>query len=216
MQKRQEKKLSKRRKIYQNWPRNIGRVFFVSFVLFSHPVMSDSLQPHGLQHTRPPGPSPSPGVCPSSCSLHWWCHPAISSSYTLLSFCFQSFLASGAFPMNHLFTSDDQNTRASASPSGLPVNIQGWFPLRLTDLISLMSKGLSGLFSSTTVWRHQSFQWVFTIDFLLRFAGLISVLSQGLSRVFSSTIVRKHQSFGTLPSSLWSSSHIGPWLLETP
>ena len=147
-----------RSKIYQNWPRNNGRVFFVCFVLFSHPVSSDSLRPHRLQHTRPPCPSPSPGVCPT-----WtWMfialvmHPAISSD-ALLSFCSQSFPASGTFPMNHLFASDDQNTRASASLSGLPVNIQGWSPLRLTGLISLISKGLSGLFSSTTVWRDQFF-----------------------------------------------------------
>ena len=126
-------------------------------VLFSHPVMSDSLWPHGLQHTRPPCPSPSPGVCPSSCSLHRWCHPAISSSDALFSFCLQSFLAWGIFPVSHLFTSDDQNTVTYASAWILPVNIQGWSPLRLTGLISLLSKGLSGVFSHTTVWRYQFF-----------------------------------------------------------
>ena len=106
---------------------------------------------------RPPCPSPSPGVCPSSCSLHRWYHPAISSSDTLFPFCLQSILASGTFPMSRLFASNDQNTGASASASGFPVNIQGWFPLRLTDLISLLSKGLLGVFSSTTVQRHQFF-----------------------------------------------------------
>ena len=119
------------------------------FLLFSCPVMSNSLQPHGLQHTRPPCPSPSPEVCLSSCPLHRWCHPALSSSDALFSFCPQSFPESGTFPM---FTSDDQNTGASASV--LPTNIQGWFPLRLTDLISLLSRGLSGVFS-TTVWRQE-------------------------------------------------------------
>ena len=76
----------------------------IYLLVFSHPVMSDSLQSHGLQHTRPPCPSPSPEVCPSSCPLHWWCHPAISSSDAVFSFCPQSFPASGTFPMSQLFT----------------------------------------------------------------------------------------------------------------
>ena len=114
-----------------------------------------TLPPHGLQHTRPPCPSPSPRVCPSSHSLHWWCHPAISSSDILFSFCSQSFPASWTFPMSCLFVSDDQNIGASASV--LPVNIQGSTPVRLTGLISLLSKGVSGVFCSTTVWRHQFF-----------------------------------------------------------
>ena len=84
-------------------------------LLFSHPVMSDSLRPHELQDTRPPCPSPSSEVCPSSCPLHQWCHPAILSPNTLFSFCFQSFPASGTFPVNQLFISGDQNTGASAS-----------------------------------------------------------------------------------------------------
>ena len=79
-------------------------------LLFSHPVMSDSLWPNGLQHARPPCPSPSPGVCPSSCSLHQWCHPAISSSDTLFSLCPQTYPASGIYPMSHLFAIDEQNT----------------------------------------------------------------------------------------------------------
>ena len=113
-----------------------------------------TLQPHGLQCTRPPCPSPSPKVCLSSCPLHSWCHPDISSSDTLF-FCPQSFPASVSFLMSQLFASDDQNTEASASPSVLPINIQGWwFPSRLTGLISLLSKGLSGVFSSTIVWRQ--------------------------------------------------------------
>jgi len=105
------------------------------------------------QYARPPCPSPSLGVCPSSCALHWWCHPATSSSDALF-YCSQSLPVSGSFPMSQLFTSEDQNTGASASASVLPVNIQGGSPLRLTGLISLQSKGLSRVFSSITVWRH--------------------------------------------------------------
>ena len=116
-------------------------------------VVSHSLRPHGLQHVRPPCPSPSPEVCPSSWPLYQWHHPAISSSDTFFSFSSQSFPASGTFPMSWLLASGDQNTGASASV--LPMNIQGSFPLRLTGLISLPSKGLSGVFSSTTVQRHQ-------------------------------------------------------------
>ena len=125
-------------------------------LLFSHPVVSNSLGPRGLQHTRPPCPSPSPGVCSSSCSLHWLCCPAISSSDALLYFCPRSFPASGTFPMIQVFTSDDHNTGASASASFLPVSIQGWAPLRVTGLI-LLSNRLSGVFSSTTVLRHLFF-----------------------------------------------------------
>ena len=121
-------------------------------LLFSHPVVFNSFRPHGLQHARPPCPSPSPEVCLSSCPLHGWYHSAISSSDALFSFCPQSFPALGTFPMSHLLASDDQNSGASASASVLPTSIRGWFPLRLTGLISLLSKGLSGVFSSTTVW----------------------------------------------------------------
>ena len=127
----------------------------ICLLLVSCPVMSDSLRPHGLQIARPPCPSPTPGVCPCSHSLHRWCHPAVSSSDALFSFCPRSFPASGTFSTSCLFLSDDQNTGASASV--LPVNIQGWSPLRLTDLICLQSKGLSGVFSNTTVQRHQFF-----------------------------------------------------------
>ena len=87
--------------------------------------------------------SPSPGVCPSSCPLHQWCHPTISSSVFVFSFCLQSFPASGSFSMSWIFTSDGWSTGASASASILPMNIQGWFPLRLTGLISLLCKGLA-------------------------------------------------------------------------
>ena len=116
-----------------------------------------TLWPHGLQQARPLCPSPSPEVCPSSWPLHQWCHPAISTSDVLLSFCLQSFPALGNLPMSQLFASDDQNTTVSASASVLPMSIQGWFPLKLTGLISLLSKRLSGIFSSTTVWKHKLF-----------------------------------------------------------
>ena len=98
-------------------------------LFFSLPVMSDSLWPHRLQHARPPCPSPSPRVCPSSCSLHQWCRPAISSSDALFSFCPQSFPASGTFPISRLLTSGDQNTGASSSAPILPMSmgIQVWF-----------------------------------------------------------------------------------------
>ena len=130
---------------------------YLLLLLFKHPVKSKSLQPHWLQHTRPPCPTPSPRVCPRSCSFHWLCPAAISSSDTLISFCPQCFSASGTFPMICLFSSDDQNSGDSASASVLPVKIQGWSHLRLTVLISLLSKGLSGIFYSTTVPRHQFF-----------------------------------------------------------
>ena len=110
---------------------------------------------HGLQHTRTTCPTPSPRVRPSF--LHQWCCPAISPSEALFSFSPQHFPASETFPISHRFTSDDQNTGASASASVLPVNSQSWSPLRLTGLISLLSRGLSGVFSSTTVQRHQFF-----------------------------------------------------------
>ena len=110
---------------------------------------------HRLQHARLPCPSSSPRVCPSSCLLNQWCHPTISSSITL--FCLQSFPASGFFPVSQLFSSGCQSIRVSASASVLPMSIQGWFPLRLTGLISLLSTGLSRIFSSTTVQKHQFF-----------------------------------------------------------
>ena len=108
-----------------------------------------TLRPHGLEHTRLPCPSLSPGVCSDSYPLSQWCYLTISSSAALFSFCLQSFPASGSFPMSRVFTSGGQNIGASASASVLPMNIQGWFPLGLTGLISLLSKGLSRVFSST-------------------------------------------------------------------
>ena len=124
-------------------------------LLFSYWVVCDSLQPHGLQHARLPCPALSPGVCSNSCPLSWWCYPAISSSAAPFSFCLQSFLASGSFLISQLFASGSQTIGASASV--LPMNVQGWLPLGLTGLISLQSKGLSIVFSSTTFWKHQFF-----------------------------------------------------------
>ena len=126
-------------------------------LLLSLAVLSDSFQAHGLQHTKSPCPSPSPRACSNSCQLSWWCHPTISSSVVPFSSCSQSFPASGSFPVSRLFASGGQSTRVSASASVLPINIQGWFPLGLTGWISLQSKGLSRIFSSTTVQKHQFF-----------------------------------------------------------
>ena len=119
--------------------------------------MSNSLRPHGLRHARLPCPSLSPRVCWNSCPLIWWCHPTISSSVALFSFCLQSFPELRSFPMSQLFASGSQSSGASASALILPMNIQGWFSLGLTGLNSLLSKGLSRVFSSATVQRHQFF-----------------------------------------------------------
>ena len=133
-----------------------------SSVQFSHSVVSDSLPPHEPQHARPPCPSPAPGVHPNPCPLSRWCHPTISSSVVPFSSCPQSFPASGSFAVSQFFTSGGQSIRVSASASVLPMNIQDWFPLGWTGWISLQSKGLSRVFSNTTVssggawWRSES------------------------------------------------------------
>ena len=127
----------------------------VGYLHFSHSVMSDSLQPHGLQHARPPCPSPTPRVYSNSCPLSPWCHPAISSSVIPFSSCLQSFPASGSFQISQFFTSGGQSIGVSASASVLPMNIQDWFPLGWTSWISLQSKGLSRVFPNTTVQKHQ-------------------------------------------------------------
>ena len=119
--------------------------------------MSDSLRPHGLQHTRFLFPPLSPRVHSRSCSLSQWCYPTITSSATLFSFCLQSFPASRSFPKSQFLASCGQSIRASVSASVLPMNIQGWFPVGLIGLISLQSKRLSRVFSSTTIWKHQFF-----------------------------------------------------------
>ena len=126
---------------------------YPSSVQFSRSVMSDSLWPYQLQHARPLCPSPSPGVHTNPCPLSWWCHLTISFSVTTFSSCLQSFPASGSFPVSQLFTLGGQSIGASASV--LPMNTQDWFPLGLIRLISLQSKGFSGVFSSTTIQKHQ-------------------------------------------------------------
>ena len=113
--------------------------------MFSCSVMSSTVWPHGLQHARPPFPSPSPGACSNSCPLSRWCHPAISSSVIPFSSCLQSFPASGSFLMSQLFASGDESIGASASASVLPMGIQDQFPLGWTGWISLQSQGLSSL-----------------------------------------------------------------------
>ena len=147
-----------------------------SSVQFSCSVVSDSLRPHETQHVKPPCPSPTPGVYSNSCQLNQWCHAPISSSVIPFSSHSQSFPSSGSFPMSQFFSSGGQSIRVSASASVLPVNIQDWFPLGWTGLMSLQSKGLSRVFSNTTVHKHQFF---------------------------------------SAQLSLWSSSHIHTWLLET-
>ena len=120
-------------------------------VQFSFSGVSDSLWPHRLQHARLPCPSPTPGACTNSCPSSRWCHPTISSCVVPFSSCLQSFPASGSFQMSQFFTSGGQNIEISASASVLPLNIQDWFPLGLTGWISSLSKGLSRVFSNTTV-----------------------------------------------------------------
>ena len=126
-------------------------------VQFSRSVVSDSLRPHELQHARPPCPSPTPGVHSNSHPLSWWCHPAISSSVVPFSSCPQSLPASGSFPMSQLFTQGGQSIGVSVLASFLPKNTQDWPPLDWTGCISLQSKGLSRVFSNTTVQKHQFF-----------------------------------------------------------
>ena len=123
-------------------------------VQFSHSIVPDSLQPHGLYHTRLPCPSPAPRTCSNSCSSSQWCHPTISSSIFPFSFCLQSFPESGSVPVSQFFASGGQSVGASASV--LPVNIQNWIPWGMTGLISLQAKGLSRV-SNTTVQKHQFF-----------------------------------------------------------
>ena len=120
--------------------------------------MSDSLWPHGLQHTRPPCPSPTPRACSNSCPSSQWSHPTISSSVIPFSSCLQFFPASGSFPMSWLFALGGQSIETWALASVLPMNIQGWFFLGLTGLISLLFKGLSRVLSSATIQKHQFFE----------------------------------------------------------
>ena len=132
-------------------------LLFLSSVQFSHSVVSDSLQPHESQHARPPCPSPTPGIYPNSCPLSRCCHPTIKSSVIPFSSCLQSFPTTGSFQMSQLFASGGQNIGVSASTSVLSMNTQDWFWLGWTGWILLQSKGLSRIFSNTTVQKHQFF-----------------------------------------------------------
>ena len=125
-------------------------------IQFSCSVVSNSLRPHGLHHPRLSRPSQTPRACSKACQSNLWSHPIISSSVVPF-FCLQSFPASGCFPLSQFFASGGQSVGASASASILPMNIQDWFPLELTGLISLQSKGLSRVFSNTTVQKHHFF-----------------------------------------------------------
>ena len=127
-------------------------------VQFSCSVVSDSLWPHESQHSRPPCPSPTPRVHSNSCPLSQWCHPAISSSVVSFSSCPQSLPASGSFPMSQLFAWGGHSIGVSALASGLPMSTQSWSPLGWAGWISLQSKGLSRVFSNTTVQKHQFFR----------------------------------------------------------
>ena len=128
---------------------------YILFSSVSRSVVYDSLQPYGLQHARPPCPSPTPRDYSNSCTLSWWCHPTISSSVISFSSCLQIFPTSGSFPMSQLFTSGGQSIGVSASV--LPRNIQDWFALGWAGWLSLLSKGLSRVLSNTRVQKHQFF-----------------------------------------------------------
>ena len=132
-----------------------SKMQYLGSVQFSHSAVSNSLQPHEPRHARPPCPSPTPGVHTNPCPLSLWCHPTISSSVIPFSSCPQSFPASGSFPMSQLFVSGGQSIGVSASTSVLLMNTQDWSPLGWTVWISLQSKGFSGVFSNTTVQKHQ-------------------------------------------------------------
>ena len=136
---------------------SLSNLKIYSSVQFSCSVKSDSLWPHKPQHARPPCPSPTPGVHPNPSPLCRWCHPTISSSVVPFSSCPQSLPASESFPISQLFTWGGQSIGVSSSKSVLPMNTQDWSPLGWTGWISLQSKGLLRVFSSTTVQKHQFF-----------------------------------------------------------
>ena len=144
------------RRSYSGKKASLLLFYFVS-VQFSPSVVSDSSWPHEPQHTRPPWPSPIPGVYPNPHPSSQWCHPTISSSVIPFPSCPQSFPASGSFQMSQLFPSGGQSIGVSTSTSVLPMNTQDWSPLERTGWISLQSKGLSRVFSNTTVQKHQFF-----------------------------------------------------------
>ena len=135
----------------------MAKIWFSS-VQFSRSVVSDSLRPHESQHTRPPCPSPTPGVHSNSCPMSQWCHPAISSSVVPFSSCSKSLPTSESFSMSQLFAWGGQSIAVSALASVCSKNTQDWSPLEWTSWISLQSKGLSRIFSNTTVQKHQFFK----------------------------------------------------------
>ena len=153
----------------------MGITIVPTSVQFSRSVVSDSLKPHEPQHTRPPYPSPTPGVHPNSCPLCWWCHPTISSSVIPFSSCPQSFPASESFQMSQLFTSGGQSIRVSASKLVLPMNTQNWSPSGWTGWISLQSKGLSSLLQ-----HHSSNPNLPQVEPLLMLLFSCSVMSNSL------------------------------------
>ena len=151
-----------------------------SSVRFSHSVVSDSLQPHGLQYTRLPCPSPTPRACSNSCSSSLWCHSTIS--VVPFSFCLQSFPASGSFPVSQFFTWGGQSIGVSASTSVLPMNTQNWSPSGWTGWISLQSKGLSRVFSNTTVQKYQFFNTQLFAFYLLLTLYLFKTIEMMLDK----------------------------------
>ena len=174
----------------------------LSSVQFSRSVMSESLQPHGPQHTSPPCPPSTPGVYSNSCPLSWWYHPTISSSGVPFSSRLPSFPTSGSFQMSQFFTSGGQSIGVSTSASVLPVNIQDLLHVGWIGWISLLSKGFSIVFSNTTVQKHQFFT-------ILYCKVKIIIIIKEKKRLEEQI----HQFFGT-KFSLWSNSHIHTWLLE--
>ena len=148
----------------------------ISSVQFSRSIMSDSLQPHGMQHARLSCPSSTSGTCSNSCPLSRWYHPTISSSVFPFSSHLHSFPASGSFPMSQFFTSGGQSIGVSVSASVLSTNIQDWFPLGLPSLMSLQSKGLSRVFSNTTVQKRQFFSAQLSFLFFFFFTFVVVVV----------------------------------------
>ena len=162
------------------WVKSLGVILYGKCsVQLSCSVLSDSLWPHGLQHARPPCPSPTPRIYSNSCPLSLWCHPTISSSVVPFSSHLQSFSVSGSFPMSQFFASGGQSIGAPASASVLPMNIRDWFPLGWTGWISLQSKGLSRVFSNTTVQKQGLEQHKFTFSQCWR----LEVQDEGASMV---------------------------------
>ena len=161
---------------------------FTPSVQFSCSAVSDSLWPHGLQHARSPCPSPTPRACSNSCLSSWWCHPNILSSVVPFSSCLQSFPAAASFPMNLFFALGGQSAGVSVSASVLPMNIQDWYSLGLTGLISLQSKGFARVFSNTTVQKYQ----FFSVQLSLWFNSHIHLLhSETLSGLLPKSVCPK-------------------------